>query len=148
MRRPRIAPRADSQACLDSPSGRVHSLLLLAALLAASAFGDDRSAPLALERVRSSGKLLYGSDMEGGGPYAYPDPKSPRDVTGFEVELMALLGKELGVDPGLLPGPVGQAAPGPGLRPDRPGGQRLRVDRGCTPATTWRPVPTTSISSS
>src|SRR5271157_1797017 len=44
-----------------------------------------------LEHVRSSGKLRYGSDMEGGGPYAYPDPKSPRDVTGFEVELMAML---------------------------------------------------------
>jgi polar amino acid transport system substrate-binding protein len=35
--------------------------------------------------------------MEGGGPYIYPDPKSSRGVTGFEVELMALLGKELGV---------------------------------------------------
>jgi polar amino acid transport system substrate-binding protein len=52
-----------------------------------------------LERIRASGKLLYGSDMEGGGPYAYPDPRSPRDVTGFEVELMSLLGKELGVAP-------------------------------------------------
>ena len=30
--------------------------------------------PTALERVRASGKLRYGSDMEGGGPYAYPDP--------------------------------------------------------------------------
>ena len=37
--------------------------------------------------------------MEGGGPYAYPDPKSPRDVTGFEVELMTLLAQELGVTP-------------------------------------------------
>ena len=32
-----------------------------------------------------------------GSPYAYPDPRSPRDVTGFEVELMARLGKDLGV---------------------------------------------------
>lgn len=52
-----------------------------------------------LDRVRASGKLHYGSDMEGGGPFAYPDPRSPRNVTGFEVELMALLGKELGVTP-------------------------------------------------
>jgi polar amino acid transport system substrate-binding protein len=51
----------------------------------------------ALVRVRTSGRLVYGGDMEGGGPYAYPDPSSPRDVTGFEVELMARLGKELGV---------------------------------------------------
>src|SRR5262249_53774009 len=46
--------------------------------------------------VRSSGRLLYGSDMEGGGPYAYPDPSSPRDVTGFEVELMKQLARDLG----------------------------------------------------
>ena len=52
-----------------------------------------------LERVHSSGKLRYGSDMEGGGPYAYPDPKSPRDVTGFEVELMALLARDLKAAP-------------------------------------------------
>jgi len=52
-----------------------------------------------LDHVRSSGKLRYGSDMEGGGPYAYPDPKSPRDVTGFEVELMAMLAKDLGAAP-------------------------------------------------
>ena len=41
--------------------------------------------------MKNSGELRYGSDMEGGGPYAYPDPNSPRGVTGFEVELMALL---------------------------------------------------------
>ena len=52
-----------------------------------------------LDHVRSSGKLRYGSDMEGGGPYAYPDPKSPREVTGFEVELMAMLAKDLGAAP-------------------------------------------------
>ena len=59
--------------------------------------------------------------MEGGGPYAYPDPESPREVTGFEVELMALLGRELGVDARVLAGPVGQAAPGPRLGPARRG---------------------------
>ena len=53
----------------------------------------------ALDRIHSSGRLRYGSDMEGGGPYAYPDPSSPRDVTGFEVELMASLGKDLGANP-------------------------------------------------
>jgi polar amino acid transport system substrate-binding protein len=46
--------------------------------------------------VRSTGRLLYASDMEGGGPYAYPDPSSPRDVTGFEVELMTQLARDLG----------------------------------------------------
>jgi polar amino acid transport system permease protein/polar amino acid transport system substrate-binding protein len=52
-----------------------------------------------LDRVRSSGTLRYGGDMEGGGPYAFPDPNSPRNVTGFEVELMELLGKDLGLAP-------------------------------------------------
>jgi polar amino acid transport system substrate-binding protein len=52
-----------------------------------------------LDEVRASGTLRYGSDMEGGGPYAFPDPNAPREVTGFEVELMALLGKELGTTP-------------------------------------------------
>ena len=51
----------------------------------------------ALERIRRNGRLLYGSDMEGGGPYGYPDPRSPRGVTGFEVELMDRLAKNLGV---------------------------------------------------
>jgi polar amino acid transport system substrate-binding protein len=50
-----------------------------------------------VDRVRAAGRLVYGSDCEGGGPYAFPDPRSPREVTGFEVELMARLAKELGV---------------------------------------------------
>ena len=73
---------------------RVLALLLLVETIAHSAARGD-----ALERIRHSGRLLYGSDMEGGGPYAYPDPRSPRDVTGFEVELMARLGKSLAVTP-------------------------------------------------
>jgi polar amino acid transport system substrate-binding protein len=52
-----------------------------------------------LDNIRSTGKLRYGSDMEGGGPYAYPDPNSPRSVTGFEVELMSELAKDLGARP-------------------------------------------------
>jgi polar amino acid transport system substrate-binding protein len=73
--------------------------VLLALIAAPASFGEDDPRSLGLERVRRSGQLVYGSDMEGGGPYAYPDPKSERGVTGFEVELMALLGKELGVKP-------------------------------------------------
>jgi polar amino acid transport system substrate-binding protein len=79
---------------LTDPASRLLVLtVLLAPLFQSSARGD------ALERIRHSGKLLYGSDMEGGGPYAYPDPSSPRDVTGFEVELMRSLAKNLGVTP-------------------------------------------------
>jgi polar amino acid transport system substrate-binding protein len=78
-------------------SNRVLIAVVLAAVAVAvlplPARGDG------LEGVRSSGTLRYGSDMEGGGPYAYPDPNSPRDVTGFEVELMGLIGKDLGAKP-------------------------------------------------
>ena len=41
-----------------------------------------------LARVRATGRLVYGCDAEGGGPYAFPDPEQPSEVTGFEVELM------------------------------------------------------------
>jgi polar amino acid transport system permease protein/polar amino acid transport system substrate-binding protein len=73
--------------------------LFLALSIASPSLAQGTSAPLGLERVKKAGELRYGSDMEGGGPYAYPDPRSPRGVTGFEVELMALLAKELGLTP-------------------------------------------------
>ena len=73
--------------------------MLLALSPVPSCFGQTASAASGLERVLASKHLRYGSDMEGGGPYAYPDPSSPRNVTGFEVELMSLLGAELGVTP-------------------------------------------------
>lgn len=57
-----------------------------------------------LERIRCSGRLVYGSDAEGGGPYAYPDPEAPDRVTGFEVELMNRLAGELGPTPELAQG--------------------------------------------
>jgi polar amino acid transport system substrate-binding protein len=72
---------------------RVGAFFLLAVVSWNSAYGD------ALAKIRSSGHLRYGSDMEGGGPYAFPDPRSARDVTGFEVELMASLAKNLGANP-------------------------------------------------
>jgi polar amino acid transport system permease protein/polar amino acid transport system substrate-binding protein len=86
----------------DRPPASIHSLAAFAVLLliltaAKPSVGEDAPRAVGLERVRQAGKLLYGSDMEGGGPYAYPDPKSERGVTGFEVELMTLLGKELGI---------------------------------------------------
>jgi polar amino acid transport system substrate-binding protein len=68
--------------------------LLIGSILAASTARGD-----ALERIRASRELRYGSDMEGGGPYAFPDPRSPRAVTGFEVELMQALAREMGVSP-------------------------------------------------
>ena len=65
--------RADSRPRAHAPGSLAAPFLILAfvvGVLASSAARGD-----ALERVRSSGRLVYGSDMEGGGPYAYPDPR-------------------------------------------------------------------------
>src|SRR3954453_2884094 len=70
---------------ISSPAGLV---ILCLGLVAACGLATAPVRGDALERIRHSGRLHYGSDMEGGGPYAYPDPQSPRGVTGFEVELM------------------------------------------------------------
>src|SRR5438045_9454073 len=70
------------------------SIVLLVVTSPARAGGDT------LAKVRQSGRLTYGSDKEGGGPYAFPDPKSPRDVVGFEVELMNGLARSLGAAAG------------------------------------------------
>jgi polar amino acid transport system substrate-binding protein len=52
-----------------------------------------------LSGLQRSGRLVYGSDKEGGGPYAYPDPKDPSKVTGFEVDLLDRLARELRIEP-------------------------------------------------
>jgi polar amino acid transport system substrate-binding protein len=40
--------------------------------------------------------LRWGADEEGGQPYIFPDPEKPGTNKGFEVDLIALLAKELG----------------------------------------------------
>lgn len=57
-----------------------------------------------LDRVRHAGKIVYGTDAEGGGPYAYPDPDSPGRTTGFEVELIGMLCGALGPEPEMMQG--------------------------------------------
>ncbi|MEO6810167.1 MAG: ABC transporter permease subunit [Isosphaeraceae bacterium] len=80
--------------------------LAMGALLVASPLfiPDSSAAEDALTRVRQAGRLAYGADAEGGGPYAYPDPDNPRQLTGFEVELMDLLTGALGPRPVLVQG--------------------------------------------
>ncbi|HYP29858.1 MAG TPA: ABC transporter substrate-binding protein/permease [Blastocatellia bacterium] len=41
------------------------------------------------------GELRWGGDSEGGEPYVFPNPKNPREIMGFEVDLAGLLGREL-----------------------------------------------------
>ena len=57
-------------------------------------------------------KLTWGGDSEGGAPYVFQDPKNPREIIGFEVDIAAGLGRRLGRTPvfvqnqwdGLIPG--------------------------------------------
>jgi len=73
--------------------------LLLAPLLAHAALGDT------LADVHRRGQLLWGADSEGGGPYVYPNPADPRQMTGFEAELAGLLAADLGVQARFVQGP-------------------------------------------
>jgi polar amino acid transport system substrate-binding protein len=56
-----------------------------------------------LDRVRASRKLTYGADEEGGAPYIFKDSEGRR--IGFEADLMAEIGRELGVDTEFQQGP-------------------------------------------
>ena len=50
-----------------------------------------------LEKVKSTGVLIWGFDAEGGAPYVFHDPKHPSKLIGFEVELVDAIARELGV---------------------------------------------------
>jgi polar amino acid transport system substrate-binding protein len=60
----------------------------------------------------AAGTLRWAGDAQGGAPFIYQDPAAPDRLIGAEVELMAALGKRLGLKPefvqneweGLIPG--------------------------------------------
>ncbi len=45
--------------------------------------------------LAQSRDLRWGGDSEGGAPYVFQDPKNPRQIVGFEVELAEALGRQL-----------------------------------------------------
>jgi len=47
-------------------------------------------------RRAEAGPLRWGADAEGGAPFVFADPKEPSKRVGFEVEIAAALGRELG----------------------------------------------------
>lgn len=67
--------------------------LMLIFLMMIPAASDTGS----LEKIRKRGYLLWGSDAEGGAPYVFPAPKNPERLIGFEVDIAAAIGRELGV---------------------------------------------------
>lgn len=86
----------------STPTRRPFRLLATTALVACcalSSFSCSKQSGDTLARIQAQGTFRYGSDKEGGGPYAFPDPDAPREVTGFEVELMREIGRDLGAKP-------------------------------------------------
>jgi polar amino acid transport system substrate-binding protein len=66
--------------------------MLVAGLISTAAAAD-------LDEVVARGELIWAADQEGGGPHVFPDPADPQKLSGFEVDLAALLAEELGVKP-------------------------------------------------
>jgi polar amino acid transport system substrate-binding protein len=77
------------------------SLSLAAPLLAADAW----------DHVQKSGQLQWGADATGGAPYIFPDVNHPETLIGFEVELLAAIGKRLGVKPVFVQTPWEELVP-------------------------------------
>jgi polar amino acid transport system substrate-binding protein len=76
-------------------------VLSLALGLLAAASSATPSAPAdpddTLARVKARGELVWGGDVQGGEPYVYEDPKDPKHLIGFEVDIADALGRRLGV---------------------------------------------------
>lgn len=50
-----------------------------------------------LKKIKERGYLTWGTDLEGGAPYAFPDPDDQNKIIGFEIDLAEAIGRELGV---------------------------------------------------
>jgi polar amino acid transport system substrate-binding protein len=94
----RPAPRAPAHAPISA------ALAALAALAVAFLLAPRPSLADALDDVKSSGKLMWCADQEGGGPYVFPREDDPNQVTGFEVDLAARLASYMNVQPEFVQG--------------------------------------------
>ncbi len=59
------------------------------------------------EKVGNKGLLIptqlqWGADYVDGAPYVFQDPKNPKNLTGFEVEIAAAMAKLMGVSPKMV----------------------------------------------
>ncbi len=72
-------------------AGALGVVLLLPLVAPAALAGEG-----ALARVRASGTLRWGADVQGGEPYAYQDPQDADRVIGFEVEIADAIARRLG----------------------------------------------------
>src|SRR2546423_1747964 len=67
---------------MEKPAARAGLIALTLAILIA---GCPSGVAIAQE-------LRWGGDSEGGAPYVFQDPKNPREIIGFEVDLADALG--------------------------------------------------------
>src|SRR5262249_16291447 len=51
--------------------------------------------PFPAKAQNSDQPLRWGGDAEGGAPYLLPNPKNPREIIGFEIDMMNAVGKQL-----------------------------------------------------
>ncbi|MGE3317656.1 MAG: ABC transporter permease subunit [Planctomycetaceae bacterium] len=77
------------------PRHFVKSAAVVATLFFAGTFSGTTDA--ADDASGSPAKIRWGADREGGGPYIFPNEDDPSKIEGFEVDLAAALGRELGV---------------------------------------------------
>ncbi len=49
-----------------------------------------------MERIRRTGELLWGGDLQGGEPFVFEDAQRPGKLAGFEVEIAAAVARDLG----------------------------------------------------
>lgn len=75
--------------------GYAACLSLFAAFLLSCGGGPRETG---LERVRRTGILRWGGDLQGGEPYVFDDPEHPGRLIGFEVELADAIAREMGVE--------------------------------------------------
>jgi polar amino acid transport system substrate-binding protein len=72
--------------------------IFLSSFLFFCLFAQPASAgPLTIDAIKNRGVLLWGCDIAGGAPMAFPDPKDPSKLIGFEADIADAIASELGV---------------------------------------------------
>jgi polar amino acid transport system substrate-binding protein len=55
-----------------------------------------------LAKIRGEGVLRWGADAAGGAPFVFYDPRDPKRVIGFEMDLMEKFAAHMGVKPKMI----------------------------------------------
>jgi polar amino acid transport system substrate-binding protein len=83
---------------MPGTAGRIVGTAIAVGVTALVACGTADPGPGGtLAAIRQRGELTWGGDVQGGEPYVYEDPAHPDRVIGFEVDIMAEVGRRLGV---------------------------------------------------